>query len=137
MTPEQLEQGALAIRDAVKVYRALTAVADMLGSLGPIEETVSSLNARAVELRAEIARLEQAQTEAAKKAAIAQGEYERNLARNARDFEARMKAEDVQIEAMLAERKGQLAELTRSVENQEIHLRKITDEITRLRALFA
>ena len=109
-----VELAAEEIRKGAAIFCALSDVAEMLESLAPLEDAEAMLRARVATAQAAA---EAAQREMVKYTGM-------------RDS---MKAE---FEKGMALMRRQHEELDQAVANQEVYLRKLTDEITRLREMF-
>ena len=125
------------IRRNAEVYRSAVALAEMLELLGPYEEADERARTAAAAAQQRAAEAQAECTKVARQLAALRAEHQLALGRMQADFERLARAEEAKLDAALLEKRGQLTELNRSVANQEAYLGKITDEIARLRGLFA
>lgn len=125
------------IRRNAEVYRSAVALAEMLELLGPYEEADERARTAAAAAQQRAAAAQAECTKVERQLAALRAEHQLALGRMQADFERLARAEEAKLDAALLEKRGQLTELNRSVANQEAYLGKITDEIARLRGLFA
>jgi len=131
--PDQLERGAEAIREAVAVYRGLVAVADMLDSFEPLEQTFEHLQARNNTLLKTVQEHEAAERAAKQKREAGEAEYKRSLALMERDFERRHKEFENELAAEHAEKLAALRDLDARIAEQTVLLKNVEQRLAAIR----